>query len=404
MAAVSPLDNSPSDLHHAGPMLLAQAMVESDSGPLAWLMSPTVLLLAGGGVGLYLAARAGTAALIGRGGFGAARSGTVALGQWVPIATVAVVALLLGRPDIALGVTFASSVAALSLAIGMITFLVPDEPIPATRRGWSFVLPAALLAMLAGFGGGLNPLHAILIGGLGLTVWSVWSAAAREEGDVAQLLGELKPADAASPPVWRSWRVLLGGGAVVVTAGAAWGVVEGTILADQTLPIRATLLAAGAISPLLTLPLLAAGTEMAQRNRSGEACSACVGVALLNLLALLPMLVLLWWARLAMKGLAWPAVPFPPLPSPSSSSAMSRGVLSQGWDVAAHYLRALPSLPMPIIVWRIDTVILTVLGFALIPAAMGLWRIRRLEAMALVLAYAAYLGWTAYLVSRVGGI
>jgi hypothetical protein len=47
--------------------------------------------------------------------------------------------------------------------------------------------------------------------------------------------------------------------------------------------------------------------------------------------------------------------------------------------------------PYPLIVWRVDTVMLVVLGFAIVPVAAGRWLPGRLESMLLVLAYAAYL-------------
>jgi Ca2+/Na+ antiporter len=41
--------------------------------------------------------------------------------------------------------------------------------------------------------------------------------------------------------------------------------------------------------------------------------------------------------------------------------------------------------------WRIDAVMLSVLGLAMIPIALGRWEVRRWEAIGLVAGYALYL-------------
>ena len=48
-------------------------------------------------------------------------------------------------------------------------------------------------------------------------------------------------------------------------------------------------------------------------------------------------------------------------------------------------------LPYPLAVWRIDTVLLLMLSFAMVPVAMGRWMPERLESILLVVVYAAYL-------------
>lgn len=437
-------------------MLRALADTTSHADGVPALTAPTVAL-ALGAAGLYVAARVGAHALIGPRGLGEAKPGMVALGLWMPIAATALMAVLAGPPGdpigatVAVGVTFASTVAALSLAVGMVALLVPNEAAGPTRRAWPFLLPAALLTWLAGFGGGLNVVHALMIGGLGLIVRGVWLAAERtgDAGDggsggafaASHASAGDAPVRATADGFARAERPALaaeptgsGGGigdnvvdyasaptprgtspdlaapaggwarqpwfrpaqwvvACALAIAAAWAAVYGTSSLSQTSRVfGATLVAAGGLGPLLTLPLLAAGTDMAQRNRAGDACSVCAGVALLNLFGLLPVLVLFWWARQVLAGTAWPAVPigFP-------DKVGLYGTLS-------HFVTHLPSLPMPVTIWRVDSVVLTVLGFALLPAATGRARLGRLEAAILIVAYAVYLAAVAYLVSRPGGV
>lgn len=379
--------------------MLFPAEISLNSIPLS---GPT-LLLGLGGIGLYIAARFGTRALVGPRGYATASAGMVALGHWVPTAAVAVTAVLLGRPDIGLGVAFATSVAALSLAIGMVTFLVPAEPLPETRRLWTFLLPASLLPLLGGFSGSLNVLHGVMLAVLGLFVGLVWRALEREPETVGEMLNKIdahqttdsadgravSPAARSQFPWLRATEWAL---AVALAIVAAEAVVRGAIRTDDTSKMfRATLLSAGAISPLLVLPLLAAGTDLAQRNRSGEACSACVVMALLNLLVLLPALIGIWCYQQAMAGHV-PAVVAP--------VSTHMGIL----DLIGANFQRLPSIPLPITVWRIDSVVLTVFSIGLLPVSIGRWRIGRLEAIGLILAYAAYLAATAVLAVRPGGV
>ncbi|HEX8912502.1 MAG TPA: hypothetical protein VF796_09085, partial [Humisphaera sp.] len=153
-----------------------------------WLW-PLVL----GALGLYVAARFATGALVGRNGYAAAPAGAVALGHWAPIAAVAVAALLRGRADIALGIAFTTAVGSLLLAVGMTAMLSPPARLPGTRRAWSFLLPAGLLPMLAGFGSNLTVVHAGMLLLLGLAVWSVWRAGEETERDAGELADALAP-------------------------------------------------------------------------------------------------------------------------------------------------------------------------------------------------------------------
>ena len=85
--------------------------------------------------------------------------------------------------------------------------------------------------------------------------------------------------------------------------------------------------------------------------------AAVFGVVLLNLCLLLPGLILGWYLRQRLVS---------PAQDPSG-------------------------LPLPMAVWRVDMVVLVVLGMMLAPVALGHWRLGKIEGMALIVGYAAYL-------------
>jgi len=378
-------------------VLLAETNFVAD--PMRWVTALLVL----GGVGLYIAARFGTHALVGRGTPAGQRersiAGGIALGHWAPTVAVSALALIAGRIDIAVGVAFGVSVAALLLALGMTVLLVPSEPLPATRRAWSYVLPAGLLIVVAGFGAALNLIHAIMLAVLGVCVLGIWRSLRDHPATLGDVLasaeaGDLPPEstpttlDYATPgeprPRQFPWRILQWALAMGLALLAARAVMLGVLRADASSNwLRAAILVVGGISPLLVLPLLATGTDLAQRNRSGEACSACVGLALLNLLGLLPLLIVGWIVRtIAIDGLGKPGY-----------VSVRAGL----FQPASEWFMRIPSMPLPMAVWRIDAVVLTIVGFALLPAALGKWRLGRIEAIALIAGYTAYLAVSAFL-------
>ncbi|HEX8913928.1 MAG TPA: hypothetical protein VF796_16385, partial [Humisphaera sp.] len=157
--------------------------------------------------------------------------------------------------------------------------------------------------------------------------------------------------------------------------------VMGMVRADSASKmLRAGVLVAGAVGPALTLPLLAAGTDLAQRGRAGDGCSAFVGVALLNVFLLVPAVVFGGWVRSINGGVVLlPEEPF-------------NGTGVRPWlDEIFELVGRVPSTPLPMAVWRVDTVVLTIAGLLLVPVAAGRWRLGRLEAIVLLVGYAIYL-------------
>ena len=96
---------------------------------------------------LYISGRALVDALAGR---GQVSPGRRALALWIPIVVVALAAVEFGHFEMAIAAVFASSVAALSLVLGISLLMrIPGSPQQPARRIWSFVLPVSLLVLLA---------------------------------------------------------------------------------------------------------------------------------------------------------------------------------------------------------------------------------------------------------------
>lgn len=373
---------------------------------------PATVLLVLGGVGLYIGSRAAADALSRRADrrLPAGRlPGRLAVGHWGPVALVALFAAFAGRADIALGVVFGTTVATLALGVGVVTYLDPPDALPPTRRAWPFLLAGAVFVLVAGFAGRLTPVHAVMLMVLGAAVLGVWRAAAAEDLAVGRVLSREAPSDdeVLPPPGDRGLRIAQAVLAVGVAAAAARAAVEGTVTADAASRIfRAALLSAGVLSPMLTLPMLATGTDLAQRNRSAEASGAFAGVALLNVFVLLPAVILVWYAKSfaaagGFKAASAAAAAVPRVEIvPPDFQPVPLGPIRLWWSqLAAVYAQGSP-VPLPRTVWRVDVVVLAVLGLLLVPVALGRWVIGRLEATGLVLAYAAYLAATAALSAR----
>jgi Ca2+/Na+ antiporter len=300
------------------------------------------LLFSGGSVALYIAARSASDALsAGQ----APRAARLAIGNWMPIFLVALTAVLLNQPAVAIGVIFATSVASLTLGVGTITLLA-DSISPSSRNVWPMILPSALLVFLAGFRGELTILHAIVLAAQGIMVLMICN----ERRSAA-------PVTVQPESRYRWLRVMQFVLAVALAGIGAWSVlhgVEGASHANET--ASPGLLAATFLSPLLLLPLLGGGVDLVHRGLSEVAATACVGVTLLNVCALVPFLIVVSYLGSRLKFLT-PGGP----------------------------------LELPLVVWRVDVVALIVLGLFLLPVGLGRWKLSRIQGLGLIGGYAAYL-------------
>jgi Ca2+/Na+ antiporter len=361
--------------------------------------SDIVALFACAGIVLYIAARAAVDAVTSPAD---PAPGKMALAHWMPIAWAAVLATLAGHSEVGIGLALATSVAAVALVLGVLLCIRPDEP-PAglTRAGaWPFVLPAAVLILLAGFTGSLNWFHALMLLALGACVTMVWRSreaddqppfAAQPRGpralppDGGFTLSGLPPAGAAPNPSatsvpsdqpstrraddHRYWRAQL---ALAIALGAVggWLGYKGiTVADDRTRVATSGLISLAVLGPLLVLSLLGTGAVAVHHGRFGSVMGTVVGLVLLNLCLLLPLVILAHYARELF--LTWHAAAAP-----------------LTLDTLADKIRP---APFPIGVWRIDTVLLIVLGLMLIPVSLGRWKLGKLEGLGLAFVYAAYL-------------
>jgi len=280
--------------------------------------------------------------------------GRRAIAQWLPIASTVIAAVLLRRADIAVAVAIGTSVACLTLAMGLATYVMPMKTLPDSRRAWPFVLPAALLALMAGFSTCLTWWHALMMLALGGAILRVWRVSSREDHDSAPPL----PSGQTGLTLILAL-VLMGlGGYLAVTGDLA--------CSANTRVISPGTIAATILSPLLVLPMLSGASSVAQAGRTGQAVTALIATALLNLCALLPIAILLWY------------------PATSGWSLHSYRDFRAPWE-SVH------ALPYAIATWRIDTVILVVMGFSLVPVSIGRLTVGRTESVLLMVGYAIYI-------------
>src|SRR5688500_19125221 len=151
------------------------------------------LIIVGATAAFYAASRAAADSVAEPAGPSASRT-RHALAQWVAIACVCAVAVWPDHAEIAVGVIFSTAVGALSLHLGVTIASSPDTRARARRSGhgfdvvieeregvtagdaaeatpaipvrgsraWAMILPAGVLALMAGFSGKLTLIHALL--------------------------------------------------------------------------------------------------------------------------------------------------------------------------------------------------------------------------------------------------
>jgi hypothetical protein len=306
-----------------------------------------------------------------------ASPGRRALGHHLPIAAVAVAGTLLREPALAIGVLFGASVASLSLGCGSVALTAErriDTP-PEWRRVWPFVV--AVLAMLAGLSGTLTLAHAGMFFAEGLVLWLLW----HDQSKAAQ----------ARPGRTRPVALLLALGLATV---GAWAAARGAIdLSRGARAVTIGTVAATMIGPILVLPMLGSGATLASRGAGGVAVTSQVGVVLLNLCL---------WLPLVIGGTYWqPAQPAPvavattqPTTRPTTQESTATTTPStQPAPSADEDLPAVdkPQLVFPVIVWRVDTIVLLVLGMILLPPAIGRWPLSKRDGIIMLVVYVAYL-------------
>ena len=174
---------------------------------------PEMLLIAGG-VMQYVATRISVTVL---GRADGSVPGGLAIGQWLPILATTIAALVVRQPMMAVSLIFGSSVASLSLVIGMTTYVNQLKPLSPERRIWPLVLPVALFLLVAGFKGHLAWYHAVMLLIMGGTYLAVWLETPGSES---------VPAPQSSPTSIARGPLLP---AILLAGFGAWAVVGGAV-------------------------------------------------------------------------------------------------------------------------------------------------------------------------------
>ena len=326
----------------------------------AWL---SVLLLIGAAACWYLANRAAAMALPGR-------ASAFAIGGGVPALAGVIWFTLTDRTDAALALALGVGVASATLAMGLVANSDPpegqrvaDDP---GRRLKATLLPVAVILLVAGFSGALTPLHALLllIAG-GFVAWLGISH--RRNIPTAKLAA---PEAEGAPPTETvpAWAV-----AIQVTFAAALAV-------------------AGAG--------LAAGAAAAASRRQGMDLDATFATLLVSAIVALPLIglgmrfVTAGHGLIAQRGLALTAVFMICLAVPAvvlvDAGQTVWATRSSGIDWQGLWASP-PAVPMPLRLWRTDSVVLCLGGLLLLPPAAGRYRLGKIEGSGLILLYVAYL-------------
>ncbi|MDP9175489.1 MAG: hypothetical protein M3O30_16730 [Planctomycetota bacterium] len=323
-----------------------------------------------GAILLYAAARATVDLLA-----GTVSAGMRALGHWVPIAVATAIAARAGRRDLALTIVFSTSVASLTLVFGYLALLTHSiDASPFLRRLWLFVLPAVLIPFLAGFSGKLTWVHALMLLLEGLVILFVWLETDKPQSSPSQLqTSQARPAVRTfdyfypiAPVNWaRELNIAMFLSVTTIGASAAvWGAWK---MSQQVPMVWGNAIVVATLAPILMIPMLVTGSASAEQDRAGQSGLAClagtgaIGVAILNLCVLLPLVI-------------------------GSSYVHHAGAAS--WSFRMRFQDS--PLVFSVISWRIDNVVLIVLGFLLVPVGLGRWRLGRVEGIALIAFYAIY--------------
>ncbi len=315
-------------------------MLNISTGPLG-----VALPFLGAVVAMYISVRAAADA------FGHRPALAIATGATLPALAGGGAGVVVGEPSGGLAFVLAVAIACVTLVLGLGLTTPPDREVEPTPRRDStraaILLPAALVVLVAGFAGAITPITATLM----LAAGAALALLFRPESTTER---------SASP--WWARTMQLALAAVLAVAALAWarsGAAAISTLLGWDLSIAAPTLLFG---PLVALPLVGVATRYAADGRddavlAGTALGASACATLVLPLIALGGLAGVMWAT-GLDPLAW-KVQFP--------------------------LRA----------WRLDAVLLAIVGLLLLPAAAGRWRLGRAEGVGLILLYAAHLATTA---------
>jgi Ca2+/Na+ antiporter len=348
-----------------------------------------------------------------------------ALGHWLVIAALALGAVLAGQSDLAIGIVFSSTIATLSVGVGLLAALryrsedanaamsigaselatepleVPTGTSTGTSTGaaaWRLLVPAALVPLLGGFSGRLGVLDSVILLGIGILAVMLWRGGRHSASGVQS--------ESASNA--KSIGLVLGSGLGLLLALVLSGIAAALILRGAGVIMRAwevppTGVAAELLGPIVVIPLvaLASAPDKTSQATKIDPLARCAGVALLNLCLLLPIVALANSARDAAStssfaggwlktSAAWlnPPPQLASLQGPGAATNPTAAVAAVSAD--ASTTPELRGTVMPLVTWRVDCPYLLLLTLLLVPISLGRWSLSRVEGQFLALSYFAY--------------
>ena len=346
-----------------------------------------IYLLAGGGVLTYVASKAAVDAIVGK---SLATPRRLAVGHWVSPAVVTLVAMAIGRPDVAVSLVFATSVVCLTLGVGALLTLGHTIAAGERRSASVMLLPITLAAFLAGLHGTLTLTHAGALALLGVIAVSLWSG---PNWNDTPKLATARRGHAAT----RIVQLLL---AAALAGVGGWAAIRGISGVHPSNGIATPgLLTVTLLAPLLVLPALGTGMDLAYKNRAAVAYDGLIGLVLLNLCVLLPVCTVeanLHLLQRSVTTLLPPTNDAVSVAVPTSeplTGASSRPTTAASQpappDTPAE-AASTDGLIFPRTSWRVDAVALVVLAVLLLPIGLGRWPLTLGDGIGLILAYLVY--------------
>lgn len=271
-----------------------------------------------------------------------------------------------GSPGMAVSLLVSAAVLALTLGVGVSTIDLPvaeADGSPTLRT----LLPLVATVCLCGFRGGLGWFEAFALAIVGgLTLWT--AAGERRTPRVAS------PMNMAIPAVL----ILAGGLVLLIYATGLFRHASGSA-------------AFGPVVVLLTVPavllaILGLLTAEAREHRPDTPQETAVGLAIACLGLGLPAVIAV--------GNAWPLV------AEWRTAMATTQPATQAATQATTWLASSPPVLMPLVTWRVDSVLLVVVGVLLLPIGFGRFKLGRAEGAWLILIYLAY----AAVATRTGAI
>ncbi|HYE21393.1 MAG TPA: hypothetical protein VEA69_23300 [Tepidisphaeraceae bacterium] len=371
-----------------------------------WQLQLGPYVLGAGLVGLFVCSRLLSSVLAPVDG--GVRPGMRAIGLWLPIAACTLVAMVMGRTEIAMGVVFGTSVGAMTTVVGFTALAEPIGGGPGRwRRLWPFPLAAALIVFVAGFKGHFGWRDAIALAIEGAVVLALWrdrggkdeGAEATERRSDGATEGQESDEGAVERATWEgggaqseshvleyrtpgtagedvgrrvvlSVEVLV---AVAVAVLAAWAVSVGVVkVSEGVRNFSSAGIAATVVGLALVMPMTYGAWRRASGGKAWDAMTTQVGIVLLNLCVLLPICI-------ALPYLA------------SVNGPVGDWVSTFAGDGLRYGPGLVKPLIFPVAFWRVDNVLLIIVAVLLLPVAAGKWKLGKEEGMVLVAGYFFYL-------------